>query len=118
MFEKILDFRWVIGDNFLFRAGRQAQAFSDIGWCDHTVDRFFKQDIASLEAEVKPVIQMAQEAEKRGQLATQYVQGLRKIEQCQNQARKVAYLAYGESVRDRQQITDIKAKLLAAAAKG
>lgn len=115
MFEKILDFRWVIGDNFLFRAGRRAQAFSDIGWCDCTVDRFFKQDIASLEAEVKPVIQIAQEAEKRGQLATQYVQGLRKIEQCQNQARKVAYLAYGESVRDRQQITDIKAKLLAAA---
>lgn len=115
MFGKLLDLRWIVGDNVLFRAGRQAQTFSDIGWCDRTVDRFFKQDIAGLEAEVKPVIQMSKEAEKRGQLAAQYVQGLRKIEQCQNQAKKIAYLAYGESVRDRRQITDIKAKLLAAA---
>ena len=100
--------------NWLFGSGRQLKTLGDIKWIDNEVTRFFTSDIEALQIETKDITRLANEASKRESLATQYFQGLGKIEQAKLQATGNGYQALAATNQARSRLRSLKNKLLEA----
>lgn len=101
--------------NWLFEKVKQGKTLGDINWIERQTERYFNQQLQTIQAEHREIMTIAKDAQAKGRLIGEIYQELGAIESANIAANAEGVKALGSVKYQRSKYRNLKSKLLEAA---